>query len=154
MTMAYVSDAERASRIRDAVLSLAESNPDGVCEPRALVSAAKRKSHPCHAMFEWDDTAAAAAYRVDQARRIIRSVQVTFDGGDTKAPAFVHVTIDKGSERVNGYMPTDKAMKAPDIKEQVLADALGQLRGLQNRYAGLRELAPVWSALDAVDGAA
>lgn len=151
MSMTYVSDTERALAVRGAILDLAQKDPDGVCQPSALVNAAKAKRHPCHDLFEWDDSKAGAAYRVDQARRIIRGVRVTFDGDDTRAPAFVHVKVSSGDKHRDGYMPTDKAMARPDMKEQVLGEAIAQLRGLQNRYQAIKELSPVWHALDDVD---
>lgn len=151
--MIYQTHAERQAAVAAAIQKLADKNRDGVCHPSALVAAARDPRHVCHDMFEWDDTAAAEAYRVDQSRRIIRSVRVDMDGPGTRAPAFVHVRINRGEDEppADGYMPTVKALAVPNLKEQVLADAKAQLRGLQVRYAAIKELQPVWSALDSLD---
>lgn len=151
--MTFIPQGERMAQIAGAVRKIADGNPQGLCHPKALVDAARSTRHVCHDLFEWDNDTAGDLYRTDQARRIIRSVRVDFDGGGTQSPAFVHVRVSKGDDgAVNGYMPTERAMGTPDLKAQVLADAIAQLRGMQARYAGLRELSPVWSALDAVDG--
>lgn len=44
--------------------------------PAAVVDAARHPQSPLHAHFEWDDTRAAAAHRIHQARRLIASVRV------------------------------------------------------------------------------
>ena len=121
----------------------------GVCQPGALVDAAKSVKHPCHIMFEWDDTAAGAAWRVEQARRIIRSVRIERAPDERTAPAYVHVR--QATNGMGGYMSTPAVLAAPDLRRQVLADAVAQLRGLQARFDTLAELGPVWAALDAVD---
>jgi hypothetical protein len=117
----------------------------GVCPPRALVEEAKRPRHPCHAMFEWDDESAADEWRVEQARRIIRSIRVVRGKGQRPRQAYVHVK-SEGAEH-EGYMDADRAMAAPDLRALVLQEAVDALHALQERYDHLEELAAVWEAV-------
>lgn len=48
----------------------------GVLEAGHVVEDARPAESLLHRYFEWDDGAAAEAYRIDQARRLIRSVRV------------------------------------------------------------------------------
>jgi hypothetical protein len=48
----------------------------GTITPDAVVHAAEVPTNPLHGYFEWDDSKAGHAYRVDQARNLIRSVKV------------------------------------------------------------------------------
>jgi len=49
---------------------------DGTITPDAVVRAAAEEASPLHRHFEWDDTEAAHAFRLEQARTLIRSVRV------------------------------------------------------------------------------
>ena len=49
---------------------------NGVVTPASVVKIAEPKNAPLHPCFEWDDTKAAEKFRLDQARLIIRSVEV------------------------------------------------------------------------------
>jgi hypothetical protein len=48
----------------------------GRIEAEDLVAEAKDESHPLHGEFTWDDTEAAALWRVEEARSLIRRVKV------------------------------------------------------------------------------
>lgn len=121
----------------------------GVCHPAMLVKAAARKESPLHGLFEWDDSEAAKRYRVEQARRVIRTLRVVVDDQLTAKPSFVHVTTIAADGVANGYMATHRALEG-DTRDQVLKDALGVLEGARRRYEALTELSSVWSALDEI----
>ena len=48
----------------------------GRITPRSVLDAARPKDSPLHHYFEWNDGRAAAAYRMEQARYIIRHVRI------------------------------------------------------------------------------
>lgn len=124
---------------------------DGVCAPAALVAAA-RNDESIRPAFEWDDTKAAADWRIHQARRILNTIRVVVEGQDAPVPAYVHVTRLTSKGVVNGYMETRRALAGP-TREGVLRDALSLLQGARRRYGQLDELSEVWAALDALDEA-
>lgn len=63
----------------------------GVLLPAAVVEAARDPTSAMHSHFQWDDTEAAIAYRLSQARELIRSVKVyvTTETFRIAAPAYV-----------------------------------------------------------------
>lgn len=130
------------------VTAVAKRN--GVCRPDDLVEVATPPDSEMHPLFNWDDAAAAHQHRLDQARRVIRSIRVVSEEVVETAPTFVHVSLVHDDGVTNGYMPFASATE--EQQAQVLRSALGQLRGLQRRYESLRELAPIWTALDDIDG--
>lgn len=137
---------------------------------RLVVETAAAKASVLHTYFEWDDSRAADAYRLDQAGHLIRCVAVTIDedaapaqpskvavseGADTGQPAlrasqvraFVPVSTPKG-ERV--YLSTTEALGDPEYRRQVLTQAHHDLGALVRKYRELKELAGVIEAIDRV----
>jgi hypothetical protein len=119
------------------------------CDPRLMWERARPADHPLHDLFEWDDTAAAAAHRTEQARRVIRSCKVVQVGDSKPRVAFVHVTRVTPDAVRNGYVSTETAISDPVLRAQVLRDAERQIRGLLDRYRFLKELDPVREAFEA-----
>lgn len=123
---------------------------DGVCHPAALVDAARPETSPLHELCEWDDAVAGEQFRIAQMRSVIRSVRVVKDDRPESAPTFVHVRKVDTQGVHNGYVQTVRAMDDSELRQQVLADALAQLRGLRKRFASLEELQPVWQLVDTI----
>ena len=65
----------RLSKAAVAAIKAAQKR-SGRLTPRAVIDAARPKGSPLHRYFEWNDGRAAAAYRLDQARFIIRHVRI------------------------------------------------------------------------------
>jgi hypothetical protein len=111
---------------------------------------ARPEDSPLHGCFEWDDTEAAEKYRLDQARKIIRSIEVvviTESKAERKGPAYVHIP-----QATSAYMRTETAMADTDRSAQVIAEAKAQLAGWNRRYRFLaavaKEFGPVVEAID------
>jgi hypothetical protein len=126
---------------------------EGVCHPSRLVDEARDENSPIHDLFEWRDDVAAEKYRVDQARRVLRSLRIVTENVEVRAPAYVHVRRMTSEGVSDGYMNTLTAMADDVTRAGVIEDALRQLNGLRHRYELLAELKPVWEALDAVQDA-
>ena len=62
----------------ECLMKIYEKN-DGMLTPDLVVKEAKRKSHPLHKCFEWNDGKAAKAYRLSQAGKLIRCVVISKD---------------------------------------------------------------------------
>lgn len=124
---------------------------DGGLVPSAVVEQAKPKSNPLHPNFEWNDKTAARLYREDQARYVIRSVDVVYETGEEshqrEVRAFVAVQKDDGS-RI--YESTAEALSNDLYRKQVLASAFRELQQVRTKYAELQELAEVFQAVDRV----
>lgn len=121
----------------------------GTLQPKVVVLASKPRTAPLHRCFEWNDGKAGAMYREEQARNLIRSVRVFEATGPKQKPqepvrAYVH--IDSGGQKA--YVTTAQALSDPVLRDQILRRAVAELRGWQERYDGLKELARVYSAID------
>ena len=77
---------------------------NGRLTPLAVVLDAEDPASPLHDHFEWSDEKAAAKYRLEQARSLIRSVRVeeTVHRQTVSVIAYVH---DPSSHNEQGYIP-------------------------------------------------
>ena len=80
-----------ASSMAERLAALQALEIQGRLTPDAVVLAASDPDHPLHLDFEWDDDVAAAKYRVEQARSLIRAVRlvVSTQVHEMKAPVYV-----------------------------------------------------------------
>lgn len=117
----------------------------GQLTAEVTVDDARPKNSLLHPVFEWNNKVAAEEYRKEQARLLIRSVVVI--PGDDQGPAQPYrafVVISEFGEQ--GYTSTYVALNDPQLRAQVLARALRELRQFQAKYRELDELAEVFSA--------
>ncbi len=101
---------------------------------RVLDEAADAKS-PLHKYFEWDDRKAAHQYRLEQARRLIRSIEVVIEdakGKDVALKAYYNVADAEGQR---SYEPMEFVFSSPDLSDQVIEQARTQLEAWRARFA-------------------
>lgn len=104
-----------------ALAAIAAAN-GGKITPDQVVAAAQDPASPLHECFEWDDEKAAVEHRRDQARALIRSVEVKVQIGDVvlKAPAYIR---DPEAEKAQGYATVTRLRSNEDIaREAVVAE--------------------------------
>lgn len=124
---------------------------NGLLEPADVVQAARDEASPIHPHFEWDDGAAAEAYRENQARELVRSLTIDISRSNLEqrsVRAFVNVEV--GEQR--GYVSTVTAMSSAELRKQVLEKAFAELEAWRARHAELSELARIFSAIDETRG--
>lgn len=129
--------------VADVLKRIADDN-DGVLMPEDVVEAARPPHHPLHDKFEWDDGEAAHQYRLEQARRLIRVTVTMLPAmkGHRVVRSFTSLTPDR--EKGGGYRETVVVLSNPDMRKQMLADAMDELRAFRRKYAVLTELAGVF----------
>lgn len=122
---------------------LMAKDPNGLLQPEAVVKAAEKPSHALHNYFEWDDEAAAARYRLQQANWIIRHYKIVIPELNIKVRALTSLQLeeDKGGFRWLNDVVADTGMRA-----RLLEIALQDLERMENKYAHLVELSSVWEA--------
>lgn len=133
----------------------------GSATPKDVVDAARGRSAPLHACFEWNDAEAAEKYREDTARQLMRSIElvITVDGGKdpVTGPAYVSVNAGMGDEdsdtelEITGrrYMSSLKAGRVPDLHAQMVDQCVAQIDALKRRLQVLRLFPSLIEAIDA-----
>lgn len=122
----------------------------GELRPDVVVEAASAVDSPLHDWFEWDDSAAAQQWRLHQARMLIRAVVVyepNLKGKLLPCRVFVSLTPDR-VEGGAGYRLTTAVLSDAARRQQLLADALAEMKCFREKYRMLSELADVFVAMD------
>jgi hypothetical protein len=119
----------------------------GALTPELIVEEARPADSPLHRYFEWDDTAAAEAYRREQARGLLRAVVM-----ESPAEPGVHIRafVNIQGQEGGAYVNTIRAMSDEQMAEQILVRALAELRSFKAKYQHLDKLRPVLMAIDKV----
>ncbi len=134
--------------IRSELLALQAAAEDGILHAEKVVEWARENpGSALHKSLQWNDAKAAHEYRVDQVRRLI-SVHVVDARGQ---PLLVSLSIDRNIG--GGYRPIADVLKAPDLREVLVRDALEELERMQDKYARVEALAAVWAEADRVRAA-
>jgi hypothetical protein len=124
-------------------------NRHGRLTPIIVVTAAQDKKSPLHKHFEWNDTKAAAKYRLWQARQLIMSVEVIVrtESGDEKIRAFLNVGRQAGKD-ARFYIPLQQAVSNARYKKELLKCALMEVEYWRKQYAVLSSLRPIFKVVD------
>lgn len=137
---------------RDAIkdeLETIRKNHNGHLLPADVVEFARDPSTQLHTQFQWDDSRAAEQWRLQQARNIIR-LHVTVIQEDTE-PVRAYVSLTPDRHTGGGYRATVDVVNDDELRARMVADALKELRTFRRKYEQLKELRPVWEAIDAVE---
>lgn len=136
----------------EALMLIAKRN-DGMLTPAAVIDSARSPKSVLHGAFTWDDTEAAAKWRVLEAQRLIRRFRIEFEvdaGGRVSHPVFINLSCDRhdAAER-NVYRLTGEVAKDGDLMACAVKDALDELKAVEARHRHLAQLQKVWDAIDA-----
>ena len=152
MISAQPRDVE-ADAIRAALLDIVRTN-NGVLNPSLVLDVARDPAHVLHSHFEWNDGAAAEAYRLAQVGALVRRVRLTVIRAD-QATREVTISTTRGYQSrpsmrraAGGYETIDAILGNHDKRAELLAQVLRDLSSYRQRYAELSELQPVWLAVD------
>jgi hypothetical protein len=125
----------------------------GLLRPEDVVTFARNKRTALHSEFEWDDAKASAEYRLEQARRVIRvSVTVLPSPHSDQEPVRAYVSVV--SDRVQpggGYRSFVEVMTDDDMRSELVNEAISEAKRWRRKYERLRELAPIFRAIDKVE---
>lgn len=116
--------------------------------PEEIVDEARNPKSPLHDAFEWDDSKAANAHRLQQARNMVNHITVTVikDGKKVEQKAF-HSVVDD-DER--GYAPMEIVKERAPLRRQVIANALREAKEWARRYEEYKELQSIRMAIATV----
>lgn len=119
----------------------------------AVLEEARNRKSPLHHLFEWDDSKAAEQWRLQQARMIINQVKVII--GEKEYSQYesvvVHVIDDVGQiQRQRVYKPIEEIMGSKELREQMIANSLRQLRYWEEENQKYQELRPIMNTAQIV----
>jgi hypothetical protein len=122
----------------------------GEIKPAHVVDAARKRGHPLHDVFPWDEREAAAVGRESIAARLIRSLKLVVVREDRPAiqvRAFIssHDPTAKGSV---SYSEVTETMADPEGRAFILRQAWLTLKAWRRKYADLTELSDIFEAID------
>lgn len=90
----------------------------GKLESREVLERARDAESPLHPCFTWDDGIAAEAYRLDQARSLVKSIVKVKHEGEAPVQAYYNVVVkragDEGETRERYYQSSDVIVKNRD----------------------------------------
>ena len=124
---------------------IAASN-GGVLQPEIVVEKARPKTSPLHSRFTWNDSTAAHEYRIWQARQLIRVSVELIEGITGSVDVFVSLSPDRYKDG-GGYRVMTEVLSDLELRQQMLVDALNELRVFQQKYSRLKELAEVFRSI-------
>lgn len=129
---------------RQQELEQIRSRAGGVLKPEDVVAFARNPKTALHSWFTWDDSAAAAEYRLWQARQVIR-VCVRVVEGDKEPPVRTYVSLyeDRGQD---GYRLLTDVLSDEEMCETLLEQALAEFKAWEAKYRQLKKLAPIFAA--------
>jgi hypothetical protein len=120
----------------------------GTLTPKLVEYAARAKRSPLHKHFVWNANDAAVRFRLAQAAALIREVYVTIVVDNTPVNTRKWVSVSTSSGR--GYQPVMEVLANAPTRQQLLAQALNELRAFKKKYANLRQLAAVFEAIEGI----
>ena len=110
---------------------------EGLLRPEDVVTEATATDHPLHEHFEWDNTAAAHQYRLDQARALIRSVRIEVPNRpDVRVQAFVSIPADRRNEG-GGYRTLAAVLDNDFMLRQLAAEMQSKVAYWRNQCEAL-----------------
>lgn len=106
--------------------------------PDHVVEEAKDVNHPFHDRFEWDDAKAGHAHRINQARALIRSVQVVVTTETRQIKSVFYVpNPEKSKATEQGYVTTAKVRSERDLAIATITREFSQVEALLVRVRDL-----------------
>lgn len=128
-------------------LELLRQQFKGELTPKDVLDDARHDNSPLHTFFEWNDGEAAEAYRLQQARGLIRSVVAIYvreDAPAVRTRAYVHVPEPSAPH----YRDAGHAMQQTKTRQMVLTRAWSELAAWRKRYKDLKEFSDLFDVID------
>lgn len=107
----------------------------GNCTPDDFLEASRSESSPTHHMFEWDDTRAAERWRREQARHYLKAVVIKIEGISEPIRPIISIVQDN----THTFIELDATARDPNLREQILQNALDELNAFKRKYARLKK---------------
>lgn len=103
---------------------------------------AKSTSSPLHKMFEWNDTAAANRWRLEQAASIIQSVHIIYESDEEPIVVRAFVSIGEHYEHI------EEVAKVKSSRDLLIYQAAKELRLWRKKYSHMNEFFKLHNVID------
>lgn len=148
----FQAGADKDANIVGRHIEMLREKFKGELTPQDVLDDARHDNSPLHTFFEWDDSAAAEAYRLQQARGLIRAVVAVYtreDEGKTavRTRAYVHVPEPSAPH----YREASHALSQAKTRKMVLDRAWNELKAWKARYKDLSEFAGLIRVIEVID---
>ena len=140
------------SPIETVMFEIERATIDGSVDIKQIVSNSEPKDAPLHCEFEWNNRIAGAKWRLEQARKLVQSIEyVPANSPPVRKYHSVEMVVTKNKreiKQVRAFRSIDSIMACPDLRAEILLQAIREVHALRKKYAALQELSQVWAALD------
>ena len=92
-----------------------------------VVDEARKPASPLHERFEWNDMRAAEQYRLEQARRLVRSVHIVIEQRPVRAFPFI--------PQSGSYRPIADVLTNVDWRQQMLDEFKRDAQRFERKWA-------------------
>lgn len=134
--------------VKTALLSLER---DGRLLPADVVEAARDPASPLHSHFEWNDSAAAEKYRLDQARTLIRSVKIEVTVRDVPLSCVGYVRDPEAGPKSAGYRNVMKLRSEEDAARAAIVDEMKRVSDAARRAKAVATVLGMTDAIQQID---
>ena len=115
----------------------------GYLTPRIVVEDARNTESPLHSYFDWNDEVAAEAWRIEQAKYLIRNISITVSTDKTPQVRHFFSVTPSANMHVSEpkvYVTMDNVISNAGRRIEVVEYALRELEGWTVRYSQYSEL--------------
>ena len=130
----------------ECIEGIAKRNKGAITAKKVLAEARPKRS-PLHPLFEWDDTVAAERYRETQAQTILVQLVVIHKGAKSEEPLRVRAFVSVEEKESIHYTPFERAMSRPQLRQQLILQALSEIKVWREKYKELEELSAIFEAI-------
>jgi hypothetical protein len=120
---------------------------DGALEPEAMHDEFADENHPLHARYEWDDSVAGRAYRINQIQQDVRLVRYEFidqSTGEVESVRAYSSLKRSGVPDGSGYGETATLVANDDVAAQMMQRRLQrQITSLRKQFGHLRDFTEI-----------
>lgn len=142
--------AEKDAKLVGEHIEMLRKRFKGELTPQDILEDARHDNSPLHSFFEWNDGEAAEAYRLQQARGLIRAVVAVYVSDDKPAVrtrAYIHINESSAPH----YREASHAMSQTKTRDMVLKRAWSELQAWKLRYRDLKEFSSFIDIIDTID---
>jgi hypothetical protein len=130
--------------VRDVLDDIADSDPNGWLRPEAVLARAQAQDSVLHGYFTWEDDAAAAHWRLHEARNLIRHYTVWIEQSPLPIKTRAFVSLKSARVAGSGYTSIRRILSDEEKHRELLANAMDEFQYMEKKYGHLLELKPIF----------